>query len=91
MVRCSLAGTCRRSSKVSSHGAGFKMWVDRSSFMDEDYYRFTIEHSLQEDGAHIANIESLICLKSKAFFDLSLRKAKGESVDSKHIFCRTAS
>ena len=53
--------------------------------MDEDYYRFTIEHSLQEDGVHIANIESLICLKSKAFLDLSQRKAKGESVDSKHI------
>lgn len=34
---------------------------------------------------HIANIESLICLKSKAFLDLSQRKAKGESVDSKHI------
>lgn len=48
-------------------------------------YRFTIEHSLQEDGVHIANIESLICLKSKAFLDLSQRKAKGESVDSKHI------
>lgn len=46
--------------------------------MDEDYYRFTIEHSLQEDGVHIANIESLICLKSKAFLDLSQRKAKGE-------------
>ena len=53
--------------------------------MDEDYYRFTIKHSLQEDGVHIANIESLICLKSKAFLDLSQRKAKGESVDSKHI------
>ena len=53
--------------------------------MDEDYYRFTIDHSLQEDGVHIANIESLICLKSKAFLDLSQRKAKGESVDSKHI------
>ena len=48
-------------------------------------YRFTIEHSLQEDGVHIANIESLICLKSKAFLDLSQRKAKGESMDSKHI------
>lgn len=53
--------------------------------MDDDYYRFTIEHSLQEDDVHIANIESLICLKSKAFLDLSQRKAKGESVDSKHI------
>ena len=53
--------------------------------MDDDYYRFTIEHSLQEDDVHIANIESLICLKIKAFLDLSQRKAKGESVDSKHI------
>lgn len=53
--------------------------------MDNDYYHFTIEHSLLEDEVHIANIESLICLKSKAFLDLSQRKAIGESVDSKHI------
>lgn len=53
--------------------------------MDNDYYHFTIEHSVLEDDVHIANIESLICLKSKAFLDLSLRKANGESVDSKHI------
>ena len=39
--------------------------------MDNDYYHFTIEHSLLEDEVHIANIESLICLKSKAFLDLS--------------------
>ena len=43
--------------------------------MDNDYYHFTIEHSLLEDEVHIANIESLICLKSKAFLDLSQRKA----------------
>lgn len=53
--------------------------------MDDDYYHFTIEHSTEEDGVHIANIESLICLKCKAFVDLSQRKSKGESVDSKHI------
>lgn len=53
--------------------------------MDNDYYRFTIEHSTLEEGVHIANIESLICLKSKAFLDLTQRKARGESVDSKHI------
>ena len=53
--------------------------------MDDDYYRFTIENSIYEDDVHIANIESLICLKSKAYLDLSQRKAKGESVDSKHI------
>ena len=31
--------------------------------MDNDYYNFTIEHSLLEDGIHFAGIESLICLK----------------------------
>lgn len=53
--------------------------------MDDDYYHFTISHSRLEDGIHIANIESLICLKSKAFLDLTGRKARGEQVDSKHI------
>lgn len=53
--------------------------------MDNDYYHFTIRHSALEDDVHIANIESLICLKCKAFLDLSNRKQLGESVDSKHI------
>lgn len=53
--------------------------------MDDDYYHFTIEHSTLEEGVNIANIESLICLKSKAFLDLTEQKAKGEKVDSKHI------
>lgn len=53
--------------------------------MDNDYYHFTIQHSSLEDGIHIANIESLICLKCKAFLDLSSRKALGENVDGKHI------
>lgn len=53
--------------------------------MDNDYYHFTIGHSSLEDDVHIANIESLICLKCKAFLDLSNRKSLGESVDSKHI------
>lgn len=53
--------------------------------MDNDYYSFTIVHSTLENGVHIANIESLICLKSKAFLDLTQRKTKGESIDSKHI------
>lgn len=53
--------------------------------MDDDYYYFTIEHSVLEDGIHIADVESLICLKSKAFVDLSTRKQNGEQVDSKNI------
>ena len=31
--------------------------------MDDDYYYYTIEHSTLEEGVHIANIESLICLQ----------------------------
>ncbi len=53
--------------------------------MNDDYYHFTIEHSLIEDGIHIAKIESLICLKCRAFLDMAQRKNKGDNIDSKHI------
>ena len=53
--------------------------------MNDEYYYFTMEHSGIEDEVHIANIECLIVLKAKAFNDLSDRKAKGESIDSKNI------
>lgn len=55
--------------------------------MNDDYYNFTIEHSSTdiEDGVRIANIESLICLKCKAFLEMTERKKNGEQVDSKHI------
>lgn len=53
--------------------------------MNDDYYNFTIQHSHVEDGVHIANVESLICLKCKAFLEMTERKARGEQVDSKHI------
>ncbi|NDV81552.1 hypothetical protein [Bacteroides sp. 51] len=53
--------------------------------MNEEYYDFTLAHSDIEDKVHIANIESLIVLKAKAFNDLSNRKASGEKIDSKNI------
>lgn len=53
--------------------------------MNDDYYHFTLEHSTIENGVHLANIESLIGLKAKAFLDLSERKAKGEPIDEKNI------
>lgn len=53
--------------------------------MDDDYYHFTVRHSTLEDGIHIADIESLVCLKSKAFLDLTERKQKGEQIDSRNI------
>lgn len=55
--------------------------------MNDDYYHFTIGHSSvnNEDGVRIANIESLICLKCKAFLEMTGRRNRGEQVDGKHI------
>ena len=53
--------------------------------LNEDYYSFTMEHCSIENILHLANIESLICLKAKAFLDLSLRKKSGETIDAKKI------
>jgi hypothetical protein len=53
--------------------------------MNDDYYHFTLEHSQVESEIRLANIESLIILKAKAFMDLSERKTNGETVDEKNI------
>ena len=53
--------------------------------MDEEYYKLAIDNSTEEDGVHIANHETLICLKAKAFLDLVQRKSEGQKVDEKNI------
>lgn len=53
--------------------------------MDDDYYTFTLENSVKNDLLHRADDLALICLKAKAFLDLSERKAAGQRVDSKQI------
>ena len=53
--------------------------------MDDEYYHFTVDHSTLVDNIHIADIESLICLKSKAFIDLSGRKREGCKIDGRNI------
>ena len=53
--------------------------------MNDDYYKFTIQHSEVEDDVHLANIEALICLKAKAFIEMSARKANGENIDDRNI------
>lgn len=53
--------------------------------MDDCYYDFTINHSTMEEGIHIANIESLICLKCKAYLEMLERKRNGGQIDNKHI------
>lgn len=53
--------------------------------MDDEYYKFTINNSKIEAGAHFAGTEGLICLKAKAFLDLTQRKSEGEDVDGRNI------
>lgn len=53
--------------------------------MDDDYYTFTMGNTIKNGILHRANDLALICLKAKAFLDLSDRKADGQRIDSKHI------
>lgn len=53
--------------------------------LDDDFYHYTIEHSTVEDEVHIANVESLIALKCKAYLEMKKRKEKTGEGDEKHI------
>ncbi|MCK9205020.1 MAG: hypothetical protein M0P58_11385 [Bacteroidales bacterium] len=53
--------------------------------LNDDYYNFTLEHTARQDEVHLANIEALICLKAKAFLDMTARKNAGEEVSQKQI------
>jgi len=53
--------------------------------MDDDYYNLTIKYSTEENGLRLASIETLICLKAKAFLDLQKRKNFGEQIDVRDI------
>lgn len=53
--------------------------------MDEDYYELTKNNTKIIDGLRIASESLLICLKVKAFIDLSLKKEAGQKVDSRDI------
>lgn len=60
---------------------------DLSSFsailLDDAYYHFVIDHSEIVDGIHWASIEALLCLKAKAFIDISRRIQEGSQEDKK--------
>ncbi len=51
--------------------------------LDEEYYGFILEHSTEVNGLHRANIESLICLKAKAYLEIAERIKKGSKEDRK--------
>lgn len=53
--------------------------------MDNEYYDFTIANSEITEDTPFAKSEALICLKAKAFLDLTRRESEGEKVDEKNI------
>lgn len=53
--------------------------------MDEDYYNYTLQHAVPQKDLRLANIEALVCLKAKAFINLTEQKEKGEQIDAKKI------
>ncbi len=53
--------------------------------MDDDYYELTIQNSFVEDGLRIASPIALICLKVKAYLNLTADKANGKQINTKDI------
>ena len=53
--------------------------------MDDDYYHFTVAHSILTDGIRHASPEALIALKTRAYLNLMQDKAAGRHVNSKDI------
>lgn len=53
--------------------------------MDEEYYDFTIANSSEVNGLFRANVFGLICLKAKAFLNLTAERESGKRVHSVRI------
>lgn len=53
--------------------------------LSDDYYNYMVEHSTLENGIRRSNTEALICLKAKAFLEITERIANGSTEDAKHI------
>jgi hypothetical protein len=51
--------------------------------LNDDYYNYVLEHSVMENGLHLANTEALICMKAKAWLDITERIANGGTEDAK--------
>jgi hypothetical protein len=54
--------------------------------MDEEFYYFALAHSITEDDLHVADTVGLMCLKMKAYLNLSAQIPLADSRDiRKHI------
>jgi hypothetical protein len=53
--------------------------------LSDTYYQYMVEHSEMKDRLRHAKIEALICLKAKAFLEITARLKNGGTEDSKHL------
>jgi len=53
--------------------------------MNEDYYSYTVKHSIAQGGINIADTSSLIVLKARAFLDWTQKEAEGIKGAKKHL------
>jgi len=53
--------------------------------LDDDFYHYMIKHSVINEGLRLANIDALICLKAKAYLEITERIANGGKEDKKHL------
>lgn len=52
--------------------------------MNDDYYNYLRQNCILENGLQLADINALICLKARAFLEISERIAQGGKEDAKH-------
>jgi hypothetical protein len=53
--------------------------------LNDEYYRFTLEHSTKKDDIHLAEVEAVICMKAFAYLDNKRRKDEGQVVRQEDI------
>lgn len=53
--------------------------------MSDDYYNYLMENSQLESSLQLANLDALICLKAKAFLEITQRIKEGGKEDSSHL------
>jgi len=77
--------TLRRETSLTPIPANEDLSSLSAILMNDDYYQFTITQSINKNELQIASTETLICLKAKAYLDLTKRKLRGEQIDSKVV------
>ena len=53
--------------------------------LDEDLYRFVVGNSKMVNGIRVATLESLVCLKARAYLNLMKEREAGKQVNSDDI------